>query len=285
MAGILKGIAMGVGIGVALGVCATAKGRRSLPRSAQPDDYILHLEPLLDRFDRAEGRLEALENQPAADALESAAMMDFNRRLGEQESALRELRADVDETDRRLAAQAEIAGNRFAQIRKEIPLAVEASLSVRMSNLEASLRAELDAKYQQSLENLEKVIDQKISDRISALERTLAEQSASIAVLRLGAETADANLHRLIGAVERLCERASAQADQPPAPPVRAGSGPESFHARLTQAMRTSGLADSAADSRPRLVKEAAPEERKPRIPVARIFVALAAFGVARFLR
>jgi len=285
MAGILKGIAMGVGIGVALGVRATAKGRRSLPRSAQPDSILLS-EPLFERFDRAERQLEALENQPADDPFQSAAMVDLNRRLGEQESALRELRGGIDETDRRLGAQVEIAGNRLARIRDEIPLAVESSLSARMSNLEASLRAELDAKFRQSLENLEKAIDQKISERISALERTLAEQSASIAVLRLGAEAADANLHRLIGAVERLCERAqSTQTDQLPAAPVRAGSGAESFQERLSQAMRSPVLAEIPADSRPRLVKEAASDDRKPRIPVTRILFALAAFGMARFLR
>jgi len=214
MGRILKGIAIAAGTGVGLGLSATLKSRLSLLRTAQPEDRILHLEPLFDRFDRAEARLEALENRP------TQAAADFDRRLTEQESTLRELRTSVDETERRLAAQTEIAGK-------------------RTSDLESSFRTELDLRFRQNLESLEKSIDGKISDRISALERTLAEQSASIAALRLAAETGEANLQRLIGAVDRLCESAQiARADRLPAPPAGSGSDPESFQEQLDQAMR-----------------------------------------------
>jgi chromosome segregation ATPase len=269
MGRILKGIAIAAGTGVGLGLSATLKSRLSLLRTAQPEDRILHLEPLFDRFDRAEARLEALENRP------TQAAADFDRRLTEQESALRELRAEVDETDRRLAAQAEIADSRFVQLRDEIPPAVEAILNPRMAGFEASLRTGLDAQQRQNLENLEEAIDQKITERISALERTLAEQSASITVLRQGAQAADANLHRLIGSVERLCEAAKvAQAQTQPVPVTRIGAHPESFQNELTQAVRYQATSGNGA-----------PDNRKPRVPMARIFVALLTFGMARFLR
>jgi uncharacterized coiled-coil protein SlyX len=212
--GILKGIAIATGVGIAIGLRTSVNNRRDLPRSAQRDDGIFHREFLFDRIDCLEQRLDALENQ------QSAPMVDFDRRLTEQESTLRELRTSVDETERRLAAQTEIAGK-------------------RTSDLESSLRTELDLRFRQNLESLEKSIDGKISDRISALERTLAEQSASIAALRMAAETGEANLQRLIGAVDRLCESAQiARADRLPAPPAGSGSDPESFQEQLDQAMR-----------------------------------------------
>ena len=212
--GILKGIAIATGVGIAIGLRTSVNNRRDLPRSAQRDDGIFHREFLFDRIDCLEQRLDALENQ------QSAPMVDFDRRLTEQESTLRELRTSVDETERRLAAQTEIAGK-------------------RTSDLESSFRTELDLRFRQNLESLEKSIDGKISDRISALERTLAEQSASIAALRLAAETGEANLQRLIGAVDRLCESAQiARADRLPAPPAGSGSDPESFQEQLDQAMR-----------------------------------------------
>jgi uncharacterized coiled-coil protein SlyX len=265
MGRILKGIAIAAGAGLALGVSATLRSRRALYHNFQRDDQLLHLEPLFDRFDRIEERMGAVESRPVQE------MADFERRLAEQESALREVRAGVEETDRRLVAQTEIAGSRLAQLRAEIPRAVEASLDTRMAALEASLRVDIEARQKQNLDSIERTIDQKISERISALEKTLAEQSASIAVLRLGAETADANLHRLIGSVERLCESAQIAQAREHAP---ASFQPGSFQEELAHSMRG-----------PRLVADAAAEERKPRIPMARILVGALAFGIARFLR
>jgi hypothetical protein len=302
MGKILKGIAIAAGVGVAVGLGATVTSRRGSPRRtgsrsrAVParvaDDSILRLEPLFDRFDRVEARLGVLENrtpQRAANPAPSVAIAEFDRRMAEQESALRTLRVEIDQTDRHLAAQVETAGTRFNQIRQEIAPVVEASLSLRLRDLEASLRQELDARYRQNLENLEKTIDQRISDRISALERTLAEQSASIAVLRKGAETADANLHRLIGSVERLCEAAQlapAQPAAPPAPLPAAAIDGALFHKQLTQALRHPVAAvPRTPRTQPQFVKEMAPEERKPRIPMARIFTMLLTFGLSRFFR
>jgi uncharacterized coiled-coil protein SlyX len=147
----------------------------------------------------------------------------------------------------------------------------------------------LDARYRQDLENLEKAIDQKISERISALENTLAEQSASIAVLRKGAEAADANLHRLIGSVERLCEAAQFARAQPAAEPAPAPAGSMEgvlFHRQLTQALRHPvSTVPGSPRPQPQFVKETAPEERKPRIPMTRIFGMLLTFGLSRFFR
>jgi len=308
MGKILKGIAIAAGVGVAVGLGATVTTRRGSPErprsrsravpAISADDAILRLEPLFDRFDRVEARLGVLESRPAqkaADAFPSVAIAEFDRRVAEQESALRALRVEIDQTGRHLAAQVETAAVRSMQIRQEIPQVVEASLNLRLSDLEARLRQELDAKYRQNLENLEKTIDQKISERISALEKTLAEQSASIAVLRKGAEKADANLHRLLGSVERLCEAsrlasappAAAQASLPtPAPPAPAAIDGALFHRQLTQALRHPVAAvPRTPRTPPQFVKETAPEERKPRIPMARIFTMLLTFGLARFFR
>jgi uncharacterized coiled-coil protein SlyX len=245
-----------------------------------------------------EARLGALEHrtpQKAANPFPSVAIAEFDRRVAEQESALRALRFEIDQTDRHLAAQVETAAARFTQIRQEIAPVVEASLNLRLRDLEASLRQELDAKYRQNMENLEKTIDQRISDRISALEKTLAEQSASIAVLRKGAETADANLHRLIGSVERLCEAAQPAPAQPPAapaslptptPPSAGAIDGALFHRQLTQALRHPvSTVPRPPRTQPQFVMETAPEERKPRVPMTRIFGMLLTFGLSRFFR
>jgi uncharacterized coiled-coil protein SlyX len=306
MGKILKGIAIAAGVGVAVGLGATVTTRRGSPQrprfrsravpARNADDSILRLEPLFDRFDRVEARLGVLESRPAqkaANAFPSVAIAEFDRRVAEQESALRALRVEIDQTGRHVAAQVEAAAVRSIQIRQEIPPVVEASLNRRLSDLEARLRQELDAKYRQNLQNLEKTIDQKLSERIAALEKTLAEQSASIAVLRKGAETADANLHRLIGSVERLCAASQLASAQPaaaqlptPAPPAPGAIDGALFHRQLTQVLRHPVAAvPRTPRTPPQFVKETAPEERRPRIPMARIFTMLLTFGLSRFFR
>jgi hypothetical protein len=83
----------------------------------------------------------------------------------------------------------------------------------------------------------------RVENSNRSLKGTVADQSTSIAMLRERALAADANLRRLIDAVERLCQSA-----QPGEGAQSAETEPGSFQDQLAQAMRN-----------PRLVPEPRP--------------------------
>jgi hypothetical protein len=70
------------------------------------------------------------------------------------------------------------------------------------------MEARLNALEMNSIDEprLAKIVDAMVSLRTSKLEKTLAEQSTIIAALSQRADNWDANMQKLIAAVERLCE-------------------------------------------------------------------------------
>ena len=250
MAKILAGIAMAAG--TAVGVGAVLMGDRRTPRRAPARPDVLDLEPILDRIDRFEARLDAVES-----ANPSEIVADLDRRVRETETEIHRLRTGAGEVERR-----------FHQFTDEIPALVESSVNARVTQLHATLESEMELRHQRSLATIEEKIDKAVEARISEIEKTLAVQSTSISALRERAEVVDTNIQRLIVAVERLCERV-------PAPPVDAE---QPFHSHLEQAIQR-----PAPDFRPRFVTDAdaEAEAKKPRVPLARIFGVLLAFGLS----
>lgn len=252
MASLLKSVAIAAGAGIAVGLCATAAARRvpqREPESSAADDF-LRIEPLLDRLERIETRLETAETNPGAAPEAHPLAAELNHRIEEQDSELHSLRARLDETERRAAAAIEAVENRLRHMRQELPSLVESHVARQITELEARIELQVEL---------------KVAERIGALERTLADQSAAIGALRDRAVDTDTNLQRLIAAVERLCE----QNAQPSATVLP-------FEAHLAEA----AAREPAADSRVRVIKEAEPESRRPRFPMARTF----AFFLAIFL-
>ena len=133
----------------------------------------------------------------------------------------------------------------------------------RMEELEARL-----ARLQQEAASSVEVKD-VAAERISTLERAMADQLKTIDGLRHRVAESDAHLQRLIAVVERLCER--------PAPP---SSTVLPFEAQLAEAVQR----DVPGEARVRVIKENE-IERRHRFPLGRTFAFLLAALLPGFYR
>ena len=123
-------------------------------------------------------------------------------------------------TEHRQKVAGEIAAieKRFADITKGIPAVLESIIVPRVEDLRVRLRSELQQSVNATLTRFERAIDDKISDRMSTLEKALLDQSSIVTALSQRAVESDMNLQRLISAVERLCERGSLTPPPPQEP-------------------------------------------------------------------
>jgi hypothetical protein len=174
-------VAAGTGLAFGLGLVCLAPGqlrRKAIPASAPSRDHAFLPEPIAVRLDRIEARLGAVESRPAAEAAQKEDPATLQSML----DTTLNLRAE----DIRVRLQAEM-----------------------LESVEASL-----AGFERTIDN---TIDNKVSSRVSPIEKSLKDQSATIADLSRREIASDAHLQRLISAVERLC----AQADALSAAPAR----------------------------------------------------------------
>ena len=114
------------------------------------------------------------------------------------------------------------------------------------------------------------------SERIAALERMLAEQSASIEAMRHRAAETHAGIQRLISSIDRLSDRMPAPVPQPP---------PSSTPALLPFEMQMSEAASRQATDEPRVrvIKESQPA--RSRFAIARILPLAVIASLARLVR
>jgi hypothetical protein len=277
--GILKGLAVAAGTGLAMGFTS---GRNrvnysSTPRHASnsasflpdpefgaaavadpsasqasaeklpdefPDDDLLDIEPLLDRLERLEARVDSiaqLQTAPgpsAAGATENpssdyaAAIADLERRVNENSRELELLRRSITEAEGRMTESVASAERRLEQTRAELPALIEPNVTARIDVLRSRFTAEIEQAHQRTLEVFERTISEKISSRIDSIENALAEQAGSIEALGVRAAETDNNLQRLVTAIERLCERAQL------IPPASEQFGRTPFESRLNEAMK-----------------------------------------------
>jgi uncharacterized coiled-coil protein SlyX len=261
MAKILKQVAIAAGAGLAVGLTAMSPARPAPPTRRAAllrDDEILDLEPVLDRLEALERRLERMDAQVPTEP--SGHMEQF-------------------------------VELRIASLRAEIPVLVATGIEARISAIEARIEAELEAQRRQTFEALGPMIEAGVAKHVDArfetLEKAVAEQSSSIAALRERVEQTDLNLQRLVVAIERLVEGTAAQ--QPlrraPAAPAPANA---SFQAHMAEQLETQAQAEGTPQPpfRSRIfVEPETKEERKPRFPLSRIFGALLAFSLTRLFR
>jgi uncharacterized coiled-coil protein SlyX len=189
---------------------------------AGPEDDLLDIEPLLDRLERVEARMETIEHRPApSPALPSnfpectALLADLDRRVEENTRELVLLRDHVTEAERRVQESVASLERSAVETREEIPALVERSVAARLDDLRGRFGVEMEHTHERTLATFERTIDEKISSRIGAIEKALAEQAASIDTLSLRATETDNNLQRLVAAIEKLCERAQLLAPEP----------------------------------------------------------------------
>jgi predicted RNase H-like nuclease (RuvC/YqgF family) len=191
MSGILKGFAIAAGTRLA---SSAVLSRPRTPASAA----ISQEERLSERPD---------PETPATNPVN----IDYDRHLKAYGAEIQALWVDVNENDRRIAAQMEFVERRFREVSDEI-------LQPRPE------------------------VDEKMFERIANLERTLLDQSISLGALRERVEAADQNMQRLIGAIERLCERTPSGSIELAQPEPSGVPDPfqaqVSFQAQLNDAMR-----------------------------------------------
>jgi hypothetical protein len=160
-------------------------------------------------------------------------------------------------------------------------------VDTRGAEIQSRLEAEMEARHRQTLAaidaTIEKTVEFRVSERIAAIERSLGEQSVSIEALRERSTATDANLQRLIVAIEKLCERVPAPAPLP-LPAVAPGPVLMPFEAHLRDAsQRQESRSESFPQFRSKIFREdtpepvaVTPEPKKVRFPLARIFGMLA---------
>jgi len=293
--------------------------------ATEPDDEFLNIEPLLDRLERLEARVESMEMRPSVaqsaphsdiessggDAVpfsgtsEYAALLaDLDRRVEENTRELALLRESVTAAERRLSESVAAVERKVAETREELPAFVEQHLAARIGDLQERLNLEIEQAHQRALETFERAVDEKIASRIGSMEKALAEQAGSIEALSARTADTDNNLQRLVTAIERLCERAQlipAAPEWPVSriPPQRLVQPVQSearlpFESQLNDAMRrepvvpvlrTEERPAEAKAAAPAFVANETPAPKKSRFPFRNLLVAGFGFLAARFLR
>jgi hypothetical protein len=214
---IIKGLAVAAGTGLAIGF--GSKRRTQTTSMSDSLDNIPAIELLLDRLDRIEARMSAGEARPAVN--------------------IEALQVQVD--------------RHFADVAKEVPAILESLLGPHVADLRARLHTEMRESMEAGLTAFEQTIDNKVSLRISTLEKALIDQSAIVTALSQRAIEAEENFQRLISAVERLCERKEQPVLDLP------------FERQLSEAFRRQPAPSALpVDSgfRPRIVREDDPKVR-----------------------
>jgi uncharacterized coiled-coil protein SlyX len=145
---------------------------------------------------------------------------DTELRMEGQSEAIAALRAEVDANSRRASAAFAGFEQRLAAARDELPATIDAVVARHVNELRARLHSEVSEATSASLARIDQAridqaIDEKLANRVTALETSLADQSAAIGSLNRRALETDANLQRLISSVERLCDRAGANLAPP----------------------------------------------------------------------
>jgi chromosome segregation ATPase len=276
---ILKGLAVAAGTGLAMGISSGRSRVQSRPSpqytpvpSEVVDDDVLDIEPLLDRIERLEARLESgIASQSSLDRYASQyalALADLERRIDENSREVALLREEISAAERRMTESA-------AAVRAEIPAIVEQQVSVRIEALENRFTEEIAESQRQSLAIFERSIDEKISSRIGAIEKTLAGQSESIEALREHTAETDRNLQRLVIAIEKLCDRAQLIPGEP------------SFEAHMDDAMQREPVRPVLRTEEPESEPPAftGGTAKRSRLSIFSVFVAGLGLLAARFFR
>jgi hypothetical protein len=168
---ILKGLAVAAGTGLAIGF--GSKRRSQAPSMSDASDNSPAIESPLDRLDRIEARMSAVEARPIF--------------------SIETLQVRMDQ--------------RFAEVAGEVPAMLESLVGPRVEDLRGRLLAEMWESVEATLASFEQTLDNKVSLRTSALEKALIDQSSTITTLGRRALEAEETFQRLISAVERLCQQ------------------------------------------------------------------------------
>lgn len=181
--------------------------------SRTPSDNAQALEPLLQRLDRIEARISAVE------ASDDSVITELGLRVERQAKMIETLKVQLNGT------------------RQSVESMLETTVGPRIDDLRNRLRAEVLESVNAALGTFERMIDAKVSLRISTIEKALIEQSSSIRDLSQRTTASEANMQRLIAAVERLCAQKDVKdvKDVPPPPQLHPLPTESGFRPRIVQ--------------------------------------------------
>lgn len=143
---------------------------------------------------------------PSPEEIEALSTLVFTQR-----SDLSALRSDLLAIEQRQAEQVASFSQKLAQVEQHFPTEIEARVNARMAELESKLRVEFEDIHARTVDAFARTIETRVVDRIARLEQNLMSQSQAIVSLRERSNQTDEHLQKLLGAVERLCERAELQ--------------------------------------------------------------------------
>jgi uncharacterized coiled-coil protein SlyX len=190
---IVKGLTVAAGLGLAIGI-GSGKRRAEENRMGTrlPDDDP-EAGPIAARLDRIEARIGAIEARSPISAGSDAG--------GEIDA----LHTQVTEHRKKVAVQVAAVEKRFEVLAREIPAVLESIVGPRVEDLRAHLRTEIQQSVGATLAKFERAINNKLSERMATVEKAVREQSVTVNALSRRAVESDANVQRLVAAVERLC--------------------------------------------------------------------------------
>jgi chromosome segregation ATPase len=280
-ASLLSGIAIAAGTGLAIGCLAF--GRR---RAHQP----VSLEPLIERLDRIEARVnqanhptpEVSDTLPVDIAAVGASLATIDERLTAQSQELELLRKRAADNEKLAEAEARLTERRFKDAASALPTQIEAVVAPRMEGLREHLNMELKESIASTLGNLDQSFGTRISSRITAFEDKLLEHSTALADLSRQTSQTNANLQKLVEAVERLCERRGPEPVPLPAP----GRLPVSEQTRgeMPERQLTDSRGVAIAPEKSRIVRE--DESPRPRrFTFGHVMIAAGAAFIVRAFR
>jgi hypothetical protein len=243
---------------------------------------------LLDRLERLEERMKAMGTASGGG---QSSFVEMETEVRRQKRIIAALQAQMFETQQRVAAESRIIEQRLGGVSKEASLVPQPAGGQDLSDLRESLQTEVQESIETALTTFEQNLEHRISLRISKLEKALIDQAAVVSALGQRVIDSDANLQRLISAVERLCERNDTRYDarndtrtvktMPTAPsPAPRNPAPHNkeaqiadlpFERHLTAAIKRQPVPNADPVFKPRIVKEETGKLR-PRTPLTRNF-------------
>jgi hypothetical protein len=178
------GLAIGIGSG-------NRRAEENLMGTQWPDDGP-EAGPIAERLDRIEARLSAVETRPRFSA------------GSEGGTEIEALYAQVAEHRKKVAGQVAAVEKRFEMLAREIPAVLESIVGPRVEDLRTRLRTEIQQSVGAALAKFERTVNTRLAERMAIVEKAVREQSVTVNALSRRAVESDANIQRLVAAVERL---------------------------------------------------------------------------------
>jgi chromosome segregation ATPase len=148
--------------------------------------------------------------QPVSHA-DSISDLDF--RVHAQSDDIESLRSHIHEQREEISTSIDAVEKRLGNVAAGIPAMLESIIAPRTEELRLRLITEIQQSVRATLTTFERAIEDKVADRITLIEKALLDQSAVVTALSHRAVDLEANVQRMISAVERLGDRLSLSLD------------------------------------------------------------------------